>query len=210
MPAYHPVPEMPYTSPNSPSKAAMITVPVDTDIPLVDNPPTFEDLRSRVDAAFAAIATLDADVLVTDQDIAAAQAVLAADKKPSEVLLSSPGTIVHLKAMLSEYDKTVVESAAQIRTYVTNKLIVESNNPDPRIRIRALEMLGKISDVGLFTEKTEVTMRHRPTPELEQMLRERLTKVLNAEATVPAPEVPYKAVDLSDVSDVVPVPPTEQ
>jgi len=188
----------------------MITVPVDTDIPLVDNPPTFEDLRSRVDAAFAAIATLDADVLVTDQDIAAAQAVLAADKKPSEVLLSSPGTIVHLKAMLSEYDKTVVESAAQIRTYVTNKLIVESNNPDPRIRIRALEMLGKISDVGLFTEKTEVTMRHRPTPELEQMLRERLTKVLNAEATVPAPEVPYKAVDLSDVSDVVPVPPTEQ
>lgn len=188
----------------------MITVPVDTDIPLVDNPPTFEDLRSRVDAAFAALTTLDADVLVTDQDIVAAQAVLAADKKPSEVLLSSPGTIVHLKAMLSEYDKTVVESAAQIRTYVTNKLIVESNNPDPRIRIRALEMLGKISDVGLFTEKTEVTMRHRPTPELEQMLRERLTKVLSAEATVPAPEVPYKSVDLSDVSDVVPVPPTEQ
>jgi hypothetical protein len=39
-------------------------------------------------------------------------------------------------------------------------------------------MLGKISDVGLFTDKTEVTMRHRPTEELEQLLRERLTKTI--------------------------------
>jgi hypothetical protein len=43
-------------------------------------------------------------------------------------------------------------------------------------------MLGKISDVGLFTDKTEITMRHRPTEELEQLLRERLTRVVESEA----------------------------
>jgi hypothetical protein len=77
----------------------------------------------------------------------------------------------------------VVKSAAQLRTYVTNKLLVESDNADPRIRMRSLELLGKISDVGLFTDKTEVTMRHRPTEELEQLLRERLTRVIEAEPT---------------------------
>jgi hypothetical protein len=44
--------------------------------------------------------------------------------------------------------------------------------------MKALELLGKISDVGLFTDKSEVTYRHRPTEELERLLKERLAKVL--------------------------------
>jgi hypothetical protein len=73
-----------------------------------------------------------------------------------------------------------VQSAAQLRLYVTNRLIADSAHPDPRVRLRCYELLGKISDVGLFTDKTEVTMRHRPTEELEQLLRERLMKTLDA------------------------------
>ena len=162
----------------------MHTPNIEFDIPLADYPPTFADLRERVDAAFASLTELEADVVVSDTDIAAAHEVLNSPGKPAETLLSSPGAIVHIKAILSEYDKAVVESAAQIRTFVTNKLLLETESPDPRIRIKALELLGKISDVGLFTEKTEITMRHRPTEELEQLLRERLLKTLDAE---PAP-----------------------
>lgn len=182
----------------------MYTPEIETDIPLVAYPPTFEDLRSRVDAAFAALTTLGYDVEVTDADISAARDVATGSKRPTDILLSSPGTVVHLKAILSEYDKAVVESSAQIRTYVTNKLIVESTNPDPRIRIKALEMLGKISDVGLFTEKTEITMRHRPTEELEQLLRERLMKTFEAEPVArPAYEDPAAPHALpTDVDDV--------
>ena len=44
--------------------------------------------------------------------------------------------------------------SAHISGMVTNKLVLESENPDPRIRMRALELLGKISDVGLFSEKS--------------------------------------------------------
>jgi hypothetical protein len=98
--------------------------------------------------------------------------------------------------LLNEYDKVVVKSASQIRTYVTNKLIAETANPDPRIRMKSLELLGKISDVGLFTDKTEITMRHRPTEELEQLLRERLTRVIEGEV-VPngTPHLPEISVD---------------
>jgi hypothetical protein len=110
-------------------------------------------------------------------------------------MLSSPGTVVHIKSLLDEYDKVVIHSAAQLRTYVTNKLILDSANPDPRIRIKCYELLGKISDVGLFTDKTEITLRHRPTEELEQLLRERLMKTIEADdnAYIPPP---------ADVTDV--------
>lgn len=181
-----------------PNGLRMYTPEIDTDVPLADFPPTFADLRDRVDAAFAAIASLDSDVEVTDEDEETARAVITGTKRPTPTVLSSPGAVVQIKAILSEYDKAVVESAAQLRTFVTNKLILESESPDPRIRIKALELLGKISDVGLFTEKTEITMRHRPTEELEQLLRERLMKTLDAETPEVKPyEDPARPIHLS-------------
>ena len=159
---------------------------IDTDIPYAAYPPTFEDLQARVTAAFNSLAEIADSIEVTDDDIATAHAVFTGTQPATNTLLSSPGTVVHIKALLDEYDKVVVQSANQLRTYVTNKLIVDSANPDPRVRLKCYALLGKISDVGLFTDKTEVTMRHRPTEELEQLLRERLMKTLDAEPITPA------------------------
>jgi hypothetical protein len=72
-----------------------------------------------------------------------------------------------------------------------NKLVQETENPDPRIRIRALELLGKITDVGLFTERSEVTVTHRTTEDLRARLREKLSKlkdVTPAEDDIPDAE----------------------
>lgn len=164
---------------------------VDTDIPFAEYPPTFEDYKARVEAMFRTIADIADEVQVDDTDIVTARGVFAGTITPTANVLSSPGTVVHIKALLDEYDKAVVQSAAQIRTYVTNRLIEDSNHADPRIRLRCYEMLGKISDVGLFTEKSEVTLKHRPTEELEQLLRERLMKTINAEdpTVLPNPTV---------------------
>lgn len=153
---------------------------IDTDIPYAEYPPTFEDLQARITAAFNSLAEIADTIEVTDDDITTARAVFTGSQPPTNTILSSPGTVVHIKAILDEYDKVVVQTAAQLRTYVTNKLIVDSTNPDPRVRLKCYELLGKISDVGLFTDKTEVTMRHRPTEELEQLLRERLMKTLDS------------------------------
>lgn len=153
---------------------------IDTDIPYAEYPPTFEDLQARITAAFNSLAEIADTIEVTDDDITTARAVFTGSQPATSTILSSPGTVVHIKAILDEYDKVVVQTAAQLRTYVTNKLIVDSTNPDPRVRLKCYELLGKISDVGLFTDKTEVTMRHRPTEELEQLLRERLMKTLDS------------------------------
>jgi len=64
-----------------------------------------------------------------------------------------------------------------VRHLVMNKLVQETENPDPRIRIRALELLGKITDVGLFTERSEVTVTHQTTDDLREKLRQKLLKL---------------------------------
>lgn len=60
---------------------------------------------------------------------------------------------------------------------VTNKLVQETENPDPRIRLRAMELLGKITDVGLFTDKSEVTVTHQTSEDLREQLKGKLRKL---------------------------------
>jgi hypothetical protein len=45
------------------------------------------------------------------------------------------------------------------------------------VRLKALELLGKISDVGLFAEKSEVTITHQTTDDLKEKLRKKLQKL---------------------------------
>jgi hypothetical protein len=98
--------------------------------------------------------------------------------------LNTPATVQHLYMMLSDYDHQVVQDAIQLRRYVTNKLIEDTNLTDPRHRLRALELLGKISDVGLFSEKTEIVVKNVTQEDLEASIRSKLFKLLGNNATV--------------------------
>lgn len=185
---------------NTAALFAMYIPTVETDIPLADFTPTFESLEDRVSAALTSL--LDVEHLPTPTEQERTQGrQLFKEGRATAADLSQPGVVVHLAALLSEYDRTVVQSAAQLRTYVTNRLILETDNPDPRIRIKSLELLGKISDVGLFTDKTEITLRHRPTEELEQMLRERLTQVIDNEPILPPAPVRLDIQDITGSSE---------
>lgn len=100
----------------------------------------------------------------------------------------TPAALSHIRTYLDTFGHAVVEHAVELRHLVTNRLLEESQNPDPRIRIRALELLGKISDVGLFTDKQEITITHQTTDELKDKLRQKLQKLRrmsNSEATAP-------------------------
>ena len=93
----------------------------------------------------------------------------------------------------------MVESSRQLRNLVTNKLILETDNPDAKVRMRALELLGKISDVGLFTEKSEVTITHQTTDDIKEKLRVKLAKLVNPEPEVEdAVLLEGKAVDIDE------------
>lgn len=159
-------------------------------VPLADDVPNV-DLKERAEAACntalkLADHGLDLEPTVEDEDAAAKLAIAYADdpEKTSKKVTTkkaatlTPASIVLTNNILQEFGHSVAESATQIRYLVTNKLLLESENDDPRIRIRALELLGKISDVGLFAEKTEVTVTHQSTEDLRNKLRGKLEKLV--------------------------------
>lgn len=110
-------------------------------------------------------------VTPTEEDAQIARSVLQDTKHVSAVQTSA--TAMQLKALLNEYDFAVAQTAAQIRMFVTNSLIEEAA-PGSKNRLRALELLGKISEVGLFTERSEVTVKHQTTTELEDKVRAKI------------------------------------
>jgi len=165
-------------------------------VPISEKVPNL-DLPTRVEAAANTAASLaehglDVEPTAEDNDIAAKLTLAYADdpektsKKVSNKRASTlpPAALMATHGILTQFGHSVVESATQVRHLVTNKLIEETENPDPRVRIRALELLGKISDVGLFSEKTEVTITHKTTDELRESLRSKLAKLVNPEEEV--------------------------
>ena len=101
--------------------------------------------------------------------------------------LSNPPTLYSLpvadriKNMLREYDNEFVADAAQMRLVVTNKLLDLASCGDPKIEIKATEMLGKISDVGLFSEKTEITVTYNNVSDLDAAIKDKVRKMLMAQ-----------------------------
>lgn len=95
------------------------------------------------------------------------------EKMNSLTLLSTPESVRHLVAMLTAHDWNFVERAAQIRGYTVAKIMDETVHPDARIRLRALELMGKITEVGLFTERVRVE-KTVPDEELDRKIKDKL------------------------------------
>jgi hypothetical protein len=106
----------------------------------------------------------------------AARAPQALQTKAAKAALTrkTPAALLLTERILKEYGHQIVQEAAQVRHMVVNKLIQETENPDARIRVKALELLGKVSDVGLFTEKQEITITHQTSDDLRARLRQKL------------------------------------
>jgi hypothetical protein len=111
---------------------------------------------------------------------------------------TTPASILYVNELLSQYDKEVVRDAKRLRMYITNKLIIESDNNDPKVRIKALELLGKISDVGLFTERSEVTINNKSTIELENTLKDKIRKLMGMEGVEDATVIDGDDVDSAE------------
>ena len=160
-------------------------------VPFPDNVP-YIDLKERAKYAGNTVKKLvehglNIEPTKEDKDVAAKLTLAYAGdpEKTSRKVTSkkaaalTPASLLMANSILQEFGQSVAESAVQIRHMVTNKLVLESDNSDPRVRIRALELLGKISDVGLFAEKSSITITHQSTDELRDKLRAKLAKLVN-------------------------------
>jgi len=163
------------------------------------------------------------DIEVTDEDVEIAtdkfNAYLGKDKSKLTVTqMPRPEAIIKLDQYVTEYDHKVIQHADQIRNIVTNKLLTLSDNRDPKVQLKAVELLGKLADVGMFVEKQEITYKQRTDEELDALLNEKLGILVEGDFTVeeqpakkpnlaqsPAPAV--TAVQEKIKTDMAPLPP---
>jgi len=94
--------------------------------------------------------------------------------------LNSPEVAARVGGMLKAYDHQVVADAVQLRTVITNKLILLADCGDTKYELKALELLGKIQDVGLFSEKSEVTVIHKTSEDLEEAIRSKVRRLIHS------------------------------
>lgn len=86
---------------------------------------------------------------------------------------------VKLGALLDSYDGQVINDAVQARNYITNRLLEISQCGDVKYELRAIELLGKLSDVGAFTEKSEITVTHKTSDDLRKAIQDKIQRLLN-------------------------------
>ena len=133
----------------------------------------------------------DEEIEQTAQAAAAREAFTALttgapDPKTAVANVTTPPAVRKLVTMLSAYDWQFVEEAGKIRGKAVAQLVEEMEHPDARIRLKAIELLGKVTEIGLFTERVSVKKEELNDEELDEKIREKLAqlqKTVEAEAT---------------------------
>lgn len=166
----------PQTAPTMP-----ITITPESNIPLPfdTTPEEIEQFRERAKAAVETIKEiilLGGEAEITEDD--RQQARSAVGTNTITINEKNAGALLHLEAILSEYDRDLLNSATRLRSYVTNKLLIETTDEDAKVRLKALELLGKTAAVGLFSERLEVNVTHRNIDQIDSELDNLLEKYM--------------------------------
>jgi hypothetical protein len=174
-----------------------ILITPDNGIPLpIDTTP--EELSEIRDRAKLAVETIKAlieaggEVEVTEEDRSTARNAIHG--RSIKIKEENAGSILHLETILSEYDRELLNASTRLRTYITNKLLIETVDPDPKIRLKALELLGKTSNVGAFSERLEVNITHRTVEQIDGELTRLLERYMG-----PVDEVKAETADELDL-----------
>ena len=117
----------------------------------------------------------DKPLVVAQQHRDDAKALLRNEGNIQPVLPKYPNeTIAYLAGLVTEYDRMVVNDLAELKLFVVNKLIEESNGKNPKDRITALRALGDIDGIDAFKKRTEITVNEKSTQEIEKELMQKL------------------------------------
>lgn len=92
--------------------------------------------------------------------------------------IETPAAVRHLTSMLTAYDWEFVNQAKELRGYAVAKILEECESTNANIRLKALGLLGKVTEVGLFTDKVEIKQTAMTDAEVEQRIKDKLNKFM--------------------------------
>lgn len=97
-------------------------------------------------------------------------------------------------AFIKNYGHNLAHDVMEVRAALTNKLLEIANCGDTKFELRALELLGKHSDISLFTQRSEININYNSPDALEAAIKERVKRLLNADVI----DMPVAPQDLNE------------
>lgn len=147
-----------------------------------EQPKTHKDSIAVAVNTVNMIEELGGSIDYSDQDLYNASLLIKGAEKPAQPKhLSVPSEAKAAAVLVKKFDFQTFADAQQARNYITNKLLQISDCGDPKLELKALELLGKHSDIGLFTERSEITVTHKNSEDLENSIKERIKRLLHAD-----------------------------
>lgn len=139
----------------------------------------------------------DEDTLTEAQEektVSAFNALIRSDPNAKNRLLQLdlPEEIKAAVGMVTAYQWKFVEQAEELRSMAVSHIVKEIQHPDARIRLKALEMLGKVTEVALFTDRVAIKSEDVTDEELDARIKEKLGKYMGAVDIVDVEELPEK------------------
>jgi hypothetical protein len=107
--------------------------------------------------------------------------------------LDLPEEIKAAVGMVTAYQWKFVEQAEELRSMAVANIVKEVQHPDARIRLKALELLGKVTEVALFTDRVSVKNEDVSDEELDARIKEKLGKYMGAVDVVDVEEIEVKS-----------------
>lgn len=156
-----------------------VAIPYDTSD---DKPATLQDDIAVAGNTAELQAILGASITLGEEDLEAEKELLEAVVRDRNTkALRQPNTALAASAFLKTYGQQLGLDVASARAAITNKLFEISNCGDARYELKALELLGKHNDIGLFTTRSEVTVNYKNPEDLEKAIKDRVKRLLNAD-----------------------------
>ena len=154
-------------------------IPYSTD---EDKPATFMDEVTITSMTAELLEQLGAPLEVDEADFEREKKLIKGaiqDKKASA--LRTPMAAAAARGFLQEYGKSLAVDANLVRVALTNKLLEIADCGEIKYELKAIELLGKHSDIGLFTERSEININYNSPDALERQIKERVKRLLNAD-----------------------------
>jgi len=149
-----------------------------------EQPKTHKDGIAIAVNTTAALESLGPTIDFADKDLhSVAEVIKGVDKPLAPRHIQSAAEAKAASVLIQTFDFQAFADIQQARTFITNKLVKMTDCGDPKVEIKALELLGKHSDIGLFTERSEITVHHTTSKGLEDSIKERIKRLMNVEIT---------------------------
>lgn len=144
-------------------------------------------------SAFVARAAVEPFLVGADQQVMQEQVQL----------LETPSAVFHVRALLNQFDIDFLQNAGQIRNLVITKLLEATEDGRTSNRLKALEMLGKVTEVGLFTERVTHSVENLPEAELDRKIAEKMARFTGVTTLKPRSQAYNTPEDVESVVEEV-------